>query len=328
VRVLALLRRHRGGLARWLADLRRPLADQGVELVVDDATWIPDATGGLRDREVSRRLREDSKGFDVVHAAEYRAAWACAEAFGIRRPWIYTAYRLPKTTHPDFIDRLLSARRGHCVSRAVYDCLDAEDVVNLETMPPAATVPEADRAAARTALGVGEEEPAVVAMGRFEPDTGLDCLGPAMEEVWREHPQARLFLLGEGPAPPEPGDPRASVLRTWVDEPAEWLAGADLVVVPYRRAGWSRLAVEAMSLGVPVLLRASGGLTEIGVSEVSAWHFAGDEKLGPFLSELLAAPLRRESAGLAGRAWVADRLSVERNAKRLAGMYREACGLA
>lgn len=327
MRVLALLRRPRGGIANWIADVRGALAEQGVELVVDDATWIPDSTAPKVSKEVTARLREAAKGFDLVHALEYRAAWACSDAFGIRSPWLYTAYRMPKTRHPELIDRLCAARRGLVPSRAVFDALNEVDCVNLEVLAPALRSRPAEREAGRQALGASTGEPCVLAMGQFAPDRGFDSLAAAMPEVWAEHPSATLYLIGEGDSPPVFDDPRARILPTWLDDPSAWLAGADVVVVPYKNAGWSRLAIEAMTLGVPVLLREEAGLAEIGVAGISAYSFRTESELSPELARALGGELRRESVGLAGRAWVEDRLDLGRHASRLAGVYRECLGL-
>jgi glycosyltransferase involved in cell wall biosynthesis len=326
--VLALLRRPRGGIANWAADVRGALAGQGVELVVDDASWIPDQTAPKVSKQVTARLRDAAKGFDVVHALEYRAAWACGEAFGLRFPWLYTAYRMPKTRHPELIDRLCAARRGLAASRAVFDALNEVDCVNLEVLAPAAQAKAVDREAGRRALGASAATPCVLAMGQFTPDRGLESLSRAMPEVWAEHPSATLYLIGEGDDAPAFDDPRARVLPTWLDDPLPWIAGADVVVVPYRNAGWSRLAVEAMMLGVPVLLREEAGLAEIGVGGISTYGFRAEEELGPELARALGGELRRESVGLAGRAWAEDRLDLGRQAKRLAEVYRECAGAA
>lgn len=327
MRVLALLRRTRGGLANWARDAAEALKQEGVELVVDDASWIPDETGPRVAKETAKRVEQAAKGFDAVHALEYRAAWSCADAFGLRKPWLYTAYRMPKTTHPELVDRLCSSRRGLCPSRAVFDALDEADCVNLEVMPMAATVTPADREEGRRMLGAGPGGPCFLAMGSFAVDRGMDCLPAAMREVWAGWPEARLVLIGDGGDAPVFDDHRATVLRTWLDDPEPWIAGADAVVVPYRNAGWSRLAVEAMRLGVPVVVREEAGLAEVGVPGVSTFGFRTDAELGTELAKVAGGELRRESVGLAGRAWAEDRLDMGRHARRLAEVYRECLGL-
>lgn len=327
MRVLALLRQSRGGLARWASDVTAWLAEEGVELVVDDASWIPAQTGRATDKEVSKRVRADARGFDVVHGLGYRAAWACAEAFSLRFPWVYTAYDPPKTTHPDLVDRLNSSRRGIVPSRSVHDDLDNADVLHLEVIPPPASMEDTDREAVRNELGIPPGCVLIYSQGEFTPESGLASLFPAMEAVWKDSPEARLAVVGEGTERLHSSDVRVTVLRTWLDHPGRWLSGADLVVVPARRAGWSRTAVEAMQAGVSVVLRNWGGLTEIGDPGVSTWLFDDDADLGRVLAEAAASPLRRESIGAAGRAWVENRLDPSRHAKRLARIYREAAGL-
>jgi glycosyltransferase involved in cell wall biosynthesis len=322
LRVLALSRLARGGgyeTVRALAALLDPL---GIEVVVDDAAWIPNETGFQADKTVTKRLKEDAKGFDLVLAVDYRAAWACAEAFYLRRPWAYLAWGMPKTTLPDLIDRLCSARLGWCPSHAVRTALEGADCVHLETLLPPVAVPEVGpgRDGARQELGLPVETPIFLGLGRFVPDRGFDDLVAGFSEVALHRPDAALALVGEG-QPPRADDHRVLVRQEWDAERRWlWLRAADLLVVPSLRAGFSLAAAQAALLGTPVALRRAGGLEE-QLGPEGAWRFSNRSDMPGVLLEALS----HDVATLA-KADVRERCDPERFARQAHSLLRLAVG--
>lgn len=323
MRVLYLRRQKVGGVATYTELLRHALEAEGYDVVIDDAEeWIPNETGWSVDRKVSKALKEAVKGFDLVHAFGYRAAWACSEAFYLKRPWVYTAYDMPKTTVSQLIDRLNAARTGICVSRAVKNALEEGDALNLEVVTPGVWVP-ADRPTteeARRFLGLEPERPVVLMLGPFGPDRGTQAFLDAAEQLKFEAPNLTVAMVGEGLAK----SPPASV--TFVERNFDkwrWLQAAEVVVVPSTRAGFSMTAAEAMMMGKPVVMRRAGGLAEMGVENVSIELFDNDEDLLYVLLELLNSPIHRESVGEAAQIRAEDRFLLERCAKDHARLYRD-----
>lgn len=327
MRVLALSRSARGGghdTVRALAALLEPL---DIEVVIDDASWIPNETGFQADKAVTKRLKEDAKGFDLVLAVDYRAAWACAEAFYLRRPWAYLAWGMPKTTLPELVDRLCSARLGWCPSYAVKSALEAADCVHLETMLPPVAVPEGvpDRAAARAALGLPEETPIFLGLGRFVPDHGFDDLVAGFGEVALHRPDAVLALVGEGSAP-RADDHRVLVRSEWDPERRWlWLAAADLLVVPSRRAGFSLVAAQAALLGTATALRRAGGLEE-QLGPEGAWRFSDRSDMPGVLLEALSHDVSTRAKADGAGHWVRERCEPERFARHAQSLLRQALG--
>lgn len=327
-----MLRRSNTGSTKTLTDaLPYALENEGIEVVVDDADWIPDKTGFNTDKDVSKLVKRAAQGFDLVHAWGYRAAWACSEAFYLRFPWIYTAYDMPKSVHSDLIDRLNASHRGVCSSAGVKQALDDVDTLNLEVIMPGVVLPPQpddatmSREAARQKIGVRDDALLIVAIGRFVADKGFDALVDAFSLVRAQHPEARLFLSGAGPEPPpihqegiDVTGPQSSV---W---PA--LCAADLVVVPSKRAGFSLVAAEAMWAGVPVLMRSTGGLPDMGEEGLNAFFFHGDDELGPRLNEVLDMELTRETVARGGQLRAQARFKFDRYAREMAHVYREVAG--
>lgn len=332
MRSLLLIRQNWGGIARYAEDLAAALEPCGVEAVVVDATeWMPQETGPRFDKLVSKRLAATAEGFDVVHAVGYRTAWACSAAFGAKRPWIYTAYDMPKTRHPLFVGRLNDSAAGLCSARAVRRALDEILVMNLEIVVVGVRKPEEglNREAAREQLGLPMGGAVVCGAGRWVADRGFDALVRAMETVWESEPDTTLVLTGGGPEKEElrrlateSRQPERIRLLGMVDDPTTAMAAADLFVVPSRRAGTSMAAMEAMARGLPVLLRDTGGLAELIDPDLSGMLFDTDEQLGGTIVEMLGLPLTLETLGGAARVAAGERFRIDRNAERVAEVYR------
>jgi hypothetical protein len=303
------------------ASLARSLDGHGVDYVLDNAPWIPDKTGYWADRETSRRLRQAARGFDLVHAWGYRAAWACAEAFYVRSPWVYSVFEPPKTTDPELVDRLNTARLGLVATQAARRPLDLADTLNLRHIVPGAPLPETnlERGVARGLLGLPEQGLLVFSEGPFTEEGGLP---PLVGKFPTD--RARLLVSGSGPL-----TLRASpgvTLREWLPDPAVAIGASDLVVVTGRRLGFSVLAAQAMAMGRPVLLRAGQGLEEMGEPGVHALFFERDEDLIPAVEQAIDAPIRREAIAETARQWAVSRFGFDRFASAIANAFTEAAG--
>jgi glycosyltransferase involved in cell wall biosynthesis len=110
----------------------------------------------------------------------------------------------------------------------------------------------------------GLARPRLTFTGRFRADKGLDVLLEALALL--ADPPA-VYLVGDGPDREllqrrvhELG--LAGVVRMpgWSYEPARYVAGASVHVVPSREEAWSQSAVVALGLGVPVVGTAVDGL--------------------------------------------------------------------
>jgi hypothetical protein len=110
----------------------------------------------------------------------------------------------------------------------------------------------------------GLPSPRIVFAGRLHPEKGPDLLLDALARL-AEPPPA--FLLGAGAMEPELRRRAARLgiagrvhFEGWRDDPAAWIAGASVCVVPSRFDAWSQTAALAMGLGVPVVATAVEGL--------------------------------------------------------------------
>lgn len=197
------------------------------------------------------------------------------------------------------------------------------------------------RAAARVRLGLDAAAPVALFLGLIRPYKGLDLLLEAFAGVLRRLPEARLVVAGL----PRPSfRPYArQIARLGLGERVgtdlrylpqnvmdDYLAAADLVVLPYRGASQSAVLGAALARDRPVVASAAGGLPEM-LPEVAAEMLVppGDvAALERAMSRLLgdragAAELGRQ-AGRAAR----ERFSWARSAAATVELYRELTGAA
>jgi glycosyltransferase involved in cell wall biosynthesis len=113
---------------------------------------------------------------------------------------------------------------------------------------------------ANASLEMVPDAPLVVFTGRLHANKGLEDLVRAWQEIARRRPNARLWLIGEGPHRDELFDLIVDLglhhqvfLPGAFDDVAEVLTAADLFVLPSYEEGMSLALLEAMSAGVPVI---------------------------------------------------------------------------
>jgi glycosyltransferase involved in cell wall biosynthesis len=107
--------------------------------------------------------------------------------------------------------------------------------------------------------------PFLVTAGRIAPEKGLDLLLEAMPAVVKNFPNARLFILGEGPLQSQlqaQADRLGLSNVTFVGfqrNPWGYLKYADLFVLPSRYEGLSNALLEALALGTPAVVTDNAG---------------------------------------------------------------------
>ena len=200
----------------------------------------------------------------------------------------------------------------------------------LAQLPPGVDVDRFTRGAAggadRRRYGLGEA-PVVVCVSRLVARKGQDVLVAGWPRVLARHPDARLLLVGGGPAEKSLrravsrlGLARSVVLTGPVapDQlPAHYAAG-DVFGMPCRtrRAGLDveglgMVFLEAAACGRPVVAGTSGGAPE-AVQDGVTGHVAdprSPDAVADAIAGLLDDPARAAAMGKAGRAWVEQRWS-------------------
>jgi glycosyltransferase involved in cell wall biosynthesis len=202
----------------------------------------------------------------------------------------------------------------------------ARRVRTIPTVPP--MVPAASEehsAAVRRAHGL-ENRRVVLYVGKFSPGKGTADFVAAAERVAPALPDAVFVLVGDGPL----AVPAATSIRRLGPLPnAEVLAlyaAADVVVVPsVIPDSLSRVILEAMAAGRPVIGTRVGGTPELVVDGVTGLlvERADPDGLARAIEKLLTDEVLRRALGTEARRRVEERFGAATSVDRLLALYDE-----
>jgi teichuronic acid biosynthesis glycosyltransferase TuaC len=234
-----------------------------------------------------------------------------------RKPYIVTLYGTDVSSH----DRSRNARYGKVVreasARVFYSrgLLDHASVLGLAPDPSLViyapvsadfhAVDQQTRSELRRELGV-VNGPVFLTVKHLRPVCGHDTLLRAMPEILRHHPDAMLWLAGDG-------DLRSTLEATTRDIGIashvrflgrisndtiwKYYAAADLFVLPSEVESWGTVMLESMACGTRVVTTDTVGGLEVRANfpdEVTVVPRADPDRLAAAVSESLV-PLRRVS---------------------------------
>ncbi len=187
----------------------------------------------------------------------------------------------------------------------------------------------------RAELGVPEGAPVACVVGRLTPWKGHEVLLRAWPAVQQRMPDARLIVVGEVAFW---DDSYGLQLRALADElgiagsvcwagfredVADVLRLSDLLVLPSIDEPFGRVIIEAMSVGLPVVATASGGVPEIVVDgETGLLVPPGEpEALADAIAAVFADEAGARAMGEAGRSRALEHFDVRRVARQVQAIY-------
>lgn len=136
---------------------------------------------------------------------------------------------------------------------------------------PVLPFPEVSKTEARARLGIPEDVWMLLYVGRMAPEKNVSVLLKAMPHIVRGCANARLWLVGPGPALDELKAQAATMgLSAWVyftgpvprDEVSLYLLAADLFVFPSVTESQGLVLDEAQAAGLPCIVANGGGAPE------------------------------------------------------------------
>lgn len=349
LRVALVLGSSTGGVGTHVARLAQGLVTAGHEVTVygpasTDALFAFTATGAafvpveipasprLKDAAavatLRRAWRESTPG--VIHAHGLRAGLVASLARPDPVPLVVTWHnavlaegfkgralallerRVARTTEVSLCvsSDLVARARG----------LGGRDVRLAPVLAPPLPPPTADRATVRAELGLDDDQPMVLAVGRLHPQKAHHLLIAAAAR-WRvRHPRPAVFIAGTGPSFIQLGAQisaeRAPVtLLGYRADVANLLAAADIAVVTSVGEGSQLFAQEALRAGVPLVATAVGGQPEL-VGDGAVLVPAGDvDAIDQAVARLLDDPAGRARLAGLGRAqaagWPTEAQTIE-----------------
>ena len=198
----------------------------------------------------------------------------------------------------------------------------------------------ASRARLRARLGLRDDAPLLVTVGRLVRKKGFEYLVDAMPAIAARH-GAVLVIGGEGDLDAELRDRAArSGAAASIrfagnlpqDQVAGYLAAADVTVVPSVRDdagnvdGLPNVVMESLASGTPLVTTAAGGIGGVVRHDLTALVVPERDPaaLAAAVERLLADPALRQRLGTAGRALASSRFGWERTAQRFEAAYARA----
>lgn len=280
---------------------------------------------------------------DIVHTFLSNAGlYGRLAAWLARVPAVYHAEQnvySGKTARHRLFERFLVQRTTRVIAccQAVASCYQAQIGLTgprLEVIYNAvdfASLPDRqDRQEARAELGYAEGDVVLGCVGRLTEQKGHDVLLEALAELRRDHPEARLFLAGQGPSQTAL---EHQVVRLGLDNAVRFLgvrrdratlyAAMDLFVLPSRWEGLSLALVEAAGLGLPIVATDVGGNGEVISPGAGVWLIRPNDPRA--LAESLKAAIG--AAHRHARPEVRERFDLARHLERIEASYRRALSL-
>jgi len=316
-----------------LRDVRgaRDVAER-VRALAPDVLHLQDRRAGLVGRTLARPrgagtvytlhgvpdpLAHLVRGNDVVAPADRRVH--LTNAIGER--WLS---RTPRSVVVTPAEAVAEFARAHFRIRA-----DRVVAVPNGVAPEWAAVPVPARSSAGSSAEVGTLDTSpttVVWLGVMQPVKRVPDLVAAVAAL----PDVRLLLVGDGPERPsieaavaEAGIADRVELVGFQDDPAPWLARADVLALPSGAEACPMAVLQAMATGLPVVASSVGGVPEVvrdGVDGVLVRP--GDrEGLAAALGRLDTDPALRRQMGASARERLESSFTVRHCAERLLAVY-------
>jgi glycosyltransferase involved in cell wall biosynthesis len=236
-------------------------------------------------------------------------------------------------------------RRFHAISGYVADTMSRRLAVSrdrIDVIPRGrdlarlATRTTENRHAIRASLGIDDSAPVLLAAARHEYQKGLDVLVTSLGAVRREDPEAVLLVAGRFGEETErilaaaeaAGVTAAVHLLGPREDVPELMGAADVFVAPSRWEGLGSAALEAMGVGVPLVVSDVPALRELVGSEQCAALVQPDDPSS--LAAAIINTLRNEGdarvRAAAARARFCAEYELQRTVARMISFYSRSVG--
>lgn len=240
---------------------------------------------------------------------------------------------------------VLTARlvtRFHAVSASAADVMSSRlrvsrqkiDVIHRGRDPKRIGVRTSERRnLARKSLGIDDDTPLILSVGRHYHFKGLDLVVHAMKDVLEVIPNCQLVIAGrEGPATPEllaiaeqDGTSDHLSIAGYRSDIADLMCAADVFVLPSRAEGSPGVLIEAMALEVPTVASDIPSVRELVDTDcevVVLAAFESPKDIAAGIIELIQDPERALELTAAARERYLSRYTMSAIADDTLALYR------
>ena len=327
-----------------LAELMRPDVPADVEVFPLRLDGFADFGGARKLAHVLRQRR-----IQILHSHQFRASFFASPVgkwCGVpviletshgrelwRKGWLKSRFIWDRFS-ARLVDRIIAVsgatarylveQKGIPQEKIVVIC----SAVDLGQFDPAWPAPEELKAS----LGFRDSDPVLLVAGRLEPQKGHRVLLEAMPAVLQEFPNARLVCLSDGSLL---NDLKEMATRKGLSDCVrfvgrqpdvrDWLAIADLSVLPSFYEGLPLAPIESLAAGRPIVATAVDGTPEVVIDGKTGLTVPpGNPKR---LAEAIRRMLRDRTWALetarAGRQHVLQNFSIEKLVRLTQELYLE-----
>ena len=328
-----------------LAEKLLPDLPADVELVQLWLDKLTQVAAGFRLAQVLRRRQ-----VDILHSHTFRASlfaspvgWLCRVPVIIETAHVREAWRhgwLKGSFVVDrwvgrFVDYYIAVSEANARYLAEEKGLPGRKIVviwngiDLTRFNPTHLAP----IGIKRSIGFDDSDPLLLVVGRLEPQKGHHVLLDALPAVCQEFPRARLVCIGDGALRGELESKARSLglegsvrFLGYQSNVPDWLATADVTVLPSFYEGLPISAIECLAAGKPMVATSVDGTPEVVVNEKTGLTVppGNAELLAAAIRRLLREPELRQRLGAAGRRWAEEHFSVERQIFKTQELYLRA----
>lgn len=184
----------------------------------------------------------------------------------------------------------------------------------------------------RQSLGLRAEDPVLVCVARLELQKGHRVLLDAMVRLRVEIPGVRLMIVGDGSLRSDLernsrdlGLEPAVRFVGWQENVEDWLALANVVVLPSFYEGLPLAALEALAMQKPLVATRVDGTPEVVLHNRTGLTVppGNPVSLADAIVALLRDPARAQALARAGRRLVSEKFTIARQVRATEALYRE-----
>ncbi len=168
--------------------------------------------------------------------------------------------------------------------------------------------------------------PIVVFVGRLEVEKRIEDLIQVWPEIQQRYEEISLLVLGAGSLQEKISGMAGKnvILRGAIDNVSDYLQASDLFVLPSVSEGLSNALLEALAVGLPVVVTATGGTMDIVSHKVSGWLIQNytPQSLRDGIFALIEDLSLREVCAKEGQRRVVENYDLCSTADKLSDLYQ------